>query len=95
MKEIIMGEEEIKKVSNPPGLITDELWDAIEESYGSQKKVRIEVDGEEDLAALPAIYLAPSGTNVLYGLPSRGIVLVKVGNDEKDKVLSFLKKMEE
>jgi len=95
MKEIMMGEEEIKKVSNPPGLITDELWNAIKDSYESQKKIRIEVDGEEDLAALPAIYLAPLGTAVLYGLPSRGIVFVKVGNDEKNKVLSFLKKMEE
>jgi len=95
IKKFIKGEEEVRKISNPPGLITDELWDAIKESYGSHKKVRIEVEGEEDLAALPAIYLSPPGTTVLYGLPSRGIVLVKVSNDEKNKVLSFLKKMEE
>jgi len=95
IKKFVKGEEEVRKISNPPGLITDELWDAIKESYSSQKKVRIEIDGEEDLAALPAIYLAPLGTTVLYGLPSRGIVLVKVGNNEKNKVLSFLKKMEE
>jgi len=89
------GEAEVKKITNPPGVITDELWNAVEESYASEKNIRIEIEGEEDLAALPAICLAPSGTTVLYGLPSRGIVLVKVGNDEKNKVLSFLKKMEE
>ncbi len=89
------GDATVKKVRNPPKEITEELWNAIEESYKSDRKVRIEVDGEEDLAALPAIYLAPYGTVVIYGLPSKGIVFVKVGEYEKNKVLSFLKKMEE
>ena len=85
----------VVNVSNPPGEITDEMWNAIERSYESGGKVRIEVDGEEDLAALPAICLAPDGTAVLYGLPSQGIVFVKVSDYERNKVLSFLKKMEE
>ena len=86
---------EVVGVVNPPGKITDEMWNAVEKAYKSDVKVRIEVEGEEDLAALPAICLAPDGTSVLYGLPSRGIVFVKVGDYERNKVLSFLKKMEE
>jgi len=89
------GNEDVRKVRNPQREITDELWNTIETSYAREKRVIIEVEGEEDLAALPAIYLAPLGTTVVYGLPSQGIVFVRVGNDEKNKVLSFLKKMEE
>ncbi len=95
-KSVIRSVEgDVVNVSNPPGEITDEMWNAIKHSYESGGRVRIEVDGEEDLAALPAICLAPDGTSVLYGLPSEGIVFVKVGDYERNKVLSFLKKMEE
>ena len=95
IKDIIKsGSEAVRKVRNPPKEITDELWDAIEKSYADNKKVRIEVEGEEDLASLPAICLAPTGTTVMYGLPSKGIAFVEVGDAERSKVLSFLKKME-
>ncbi|MEA2054583.1 MAG: DUF359 domain-containing protein [Candidatus Thermoplasmatota archaeon] len=96
LKNIIReGNEKVKKVRNPQKKITDDLWNAIEEAYARNEKVRIEVEGEDDLAALPAICLAPPDTTVMYGLPSRGIVFVEVGDDERKKVWSFLKKMEE
>jgi uncharacterized protein (UPF0218 family) len=82
------------KVRNPPAVITDELWDAIERAFDFPRPVRIEVEGEEDLAALPAIILAPAQTTVVYGLPGRGIVCVKVGPSEKKRVEEFLKEME-
>ena len=82
------------KVCNPPAVITDELWGAIEQAFDFSTPVRIEVDGEEDLAALPAIILAPAHTTVVYGLPGRGIMCVKVGPAEKKRVEEFLKKME-
>jgi len=63
--------------------------------YALDEPVTIEVEGEEDLSALPAIYLAPNDTTVLYGLPSRGIVVVEVGKKEREKVWKFLKQMEE
>ncbi len=86
--------EEVIKVRNPPGMITRELWRAIATSYTKNKKVLIEVEGEEDLAALPAIYLAPSNTTVIYGLPSVGMVVVKVGEKERKIVDRFLKGLE-
>jgi len=86
--------EEIIKVRNPPGVITRELWNAIATSYAKNKKMLIEVEGEEDLAALPAIYLAPDNTTVIYGLPSIGMVMVKVGEKERKRVDKFLKEIE-
>jgi uncharacterized protein (UPF0218 family) len=66
---------------NPPATITRELWDALESAMlrvNTGERVLLEVDGEEDLAAIPAILLAPDGAKVLYGMPDRGIVVVTV-----------------
>jgi len=86
--------EKVIKVKNPAGMITRELWNAIATAYSLQKQTLIEVDGEEDLAALPAIYLAPSDTTVIYGLPSEGMVVVRVEEKERKRVEEFLKEIE-
>ncbi len=87
--------EKIVKVKNPAGAITDGLWDAIDKSIKnmSEKKYRIEVDGEEDLASLVAIYLAPTYATVIYGLPDKGVLLVKANQVHKAKVEEILNKM--
>ncbi len=82
------------KAKNPAGMITRELWNAIATAYAMNEKVLIEVEGEEDMAALPAIYLAPENTTVIYGLPSKGMVIVNVGEKERKKVGEFLKEIE-
>ena len=51
------------KVPNPAGTITEELWEAIVSGIAADRRALIEVDGEEDLAALPAILLAPEGAS--------------------------------
>ena len=94
-KKILANGKKTIKVKNPPGKITSELWNAVATGYALDEPVTIEVEGEEDLSALPAIYLAPNDTTVLYGLPSRGIVVVEVGKKEREKVWKFLKQMEE
>jgi uncharacterized protein (UPF0218 family) len=83
------------KVRNPAGMITKELWMAISESIPLERKVRIEVDGEEDLATLPCISLAQNGSQVAYGLPDQGLVLVDVDDDSKNHVRRILEKMRE
>jgi len=90
----IGNDEKVLKVKNPPGMITDELWNAIKKAYEMKGRIRIEVEGEEDLAALPTILMAPAGANVIYGLPSHGMVVVKVGEKEKEVVRKFIEKME-
>jgi len=85
--------EEPVHVKNPPGTITSELWSAIEKACSDENDTLIFVDGEEDLATLPAILLAPAATLVLYGMPDEGVVVVRV-DEAKEKVKELLKKME-
>jgi hypothetical protein len=89
--------EKVFKAKNPPGALSEELWKSIEKSYkivNKEKKcVRIEVDGEDDLAALPAIYLAPISTTIIYGMPDKGISLVEVTDENKKQVKIALEKM--
>ena len=87
-----IGDKRVKVV-NHPGTISDELWKAIKDSIGSGDNVRIEVDGEEDLASLAAISLSKIGTKVIYGMPDKGMVVVDVNQQEKKRANSFLKRM--
>ncbi len=83
------------KVRNPPGAITRELWSTIYRALPSEEKVRIEVDGEEDLATLPCISLAEKGSLVAYGLPDQGLVVVDVDDASRNRVRKILEKMRE
>jgi len=82
-------------VKNPSGCISDDLWRVIETAYKVLEKnsLRIEVIGEEDLAALPAIFLAPRDVTIIYGLPNKGVVVVKATEENKRKVKEILDKM--
>jgi uncharacterized protein (UPF0218 family) len=78
-------------VKNPPGVITDELQETIKRAFQLVKsgfRVLILVDGEEDLAAIPSILMAPPGSLVLYGQPGEGLVVCEV-----DKVIDKVKQM--
>ncbi len=73
--------ENILKAKNPAGTISKNLWETIEESIKLAEEgdnQLIIVDGEEDLAVLPCILLAPSNTVVLYGQPNEGLVVLNV-----------------
>lgn len=88
------GENRIE-IDNPKGTITDELWDAIKHAYKNVNKIslRIEVRGEEDLASLAAIYLAPPDVTIIYGLPDKGVLVVKPTEKNKNTVKEVLDKM--
>lgn len=78
---------------SPAGTLTRDIWVALDEAFKSGERVRIEVLGEEDLAALAAIDLAPEGTAVLYGMPDAGVVLVWVDARAKAVVRSLIDRM--
>ena len=82
-------------IKNPPKCISNDLWEAIETAYRNIEKdpLRIEIEGEEDLAALPAILLAPRDVTIIYGLPNKGVVIVKAVEKNKRKVKEILDKM--
>jgi hypothetical protein len=82
-------------VQNPPATISDDLWNVIEMAYENLEMgpLRIEIDGEEDLASLAAIYLAPSDVTIIYGLPDKGVLVVKPTRENKKFVKEVIDKM--
>ncbi len=80
-------------IENPPGMLTKELIDALSKAIESDIPTQIIVQGEEDLAALPAILLAPEPSVVIYGFPEKGAVLVKVTDSKKKEIKDILDRM--
>ena len=96
MKQTIQGYPcQRIQVNNPPGTISDELWQTLQTVFHNLQNgpFCIEVNGEEDLASLAAIALAPRGVTVIYGLPNKGVVVVKATPAHKKKVFEVLQKM--
>ena len=81
------------QVRNPPGKITRALWKAVRDAVNGKDQIKVEVSGEEDLAALVAIALAPDGTHVIYGLPKRGLMVVRVDDGARELAVNAIKKM--
>ncbi|MGZ7095254.1 MAG: GTP-dependent dephospho-CoA kinase family protein [Methanobacterium sp.] len=83
------------KAVNPPGTITDELWATVKKAFsiGEKSDVLIVVDGEEDLAVIPCVLMAPDSSIILYGQPGEGIVLVET-DKVKEKAKELLNKFE-
>ena len=81
-------------VENPAATLTSELLDALERGLRAPEATLIEVVGEEDLAALPAMILAPDGAAVCYGQPRRGVVVVVITPEVRTRAREILTKME-
>ncbi len=92
IKKIVNGYKvPTKHVRNPPATITDELQEALKKAA---PPVKIVVDGEEDLAVLPALLAAPVGSVVAYGQPGKGIVLVEATGEKKREIEKILRRFE-
>jgi len=81
------------RVKNPAATVSKDLIDLIQDSLNSDEHVKIVVEGEEDLATLPAILYAPMGSVVVYGQPNEGSVLVDVTPERKQHIEEFMKRM--
>lgn len=79
------------RVRNPAASITREAWDAIRLGLQHDEgPVRVVVEGEEDLLGIPCFLEAPNGSVVLYGMPDRGVVVVRVDAAFKKRVADLL-----
>ncbi len=77
-------------VKNKKGEISDDLWKGIEVAL-RELPHRIRVVGEEDLAALAVMALAPTGSSVVYGLFDKNkVLLVHITEHVKDKALKLI-----
>ena len=82
------------EVCNPPGMLTAQLFKAIARKVTNIGGL-IHVDGEEDLAVLPCIALAPEGYTVVYGDPGAGaMVRVEVNDGARREALELMDCME-
>ena len=82
------------RVRNPPGTITNEALDGIAQAVKERDgSVRVVVEGEEDLLAIAAVAAAPIGSNIYYGQPLVGVVLVRVDRAAKRRNGEILKEM--
>jgi uncharacterized protein (UPF0218 family) len=68
------------RVINPAGTLTPELYNIFETI---KIPAKIIVEGEDDLATLPAVLTAPIGSIVAYGQPNEGMILVEVDEQKK------------
>ena len=86
------------KVINEQGTISREavrvFLKALDLYFQAGEKQMIIVEGEEDLLALPAILLSPLGAVVLYGQFDQGVVVNKVDEAKKAKILSLLQRFQ-
>ena len=80
---------------NPPGGITDEAWDAIKLAIEQKGRTKVIVDGEEDLLTVVTVLSAPEDALVVYGQPHKGVVVVKVTEETREKMQHIMDAMEE
>ena len=81
------------KAKNPPGSITKALWCEAARAVSLKKSVRIKIDGEDDLAVLPFLILAPLGSYVLYGQPGKGLVCSHVDKKKRKEAAGILRRI--
>lgn len=81
------------KCTNPAGAISTQAVKTINEALKFTEPVLINVDGEEDLLALPLFAKAPDGSVVLYGQPLEGMVIVKISSAKRKRARDLMKKI--
>jgi uncharacterized protein (UPF0218 family) len=81
-------------IANPQSTITDDLLEAIATALADPGPTVIVVDGEEDLASLPAVLSIPDGGSVVYGQPDEGMVLVPVEDGVRERCRALIGRMQ-
>jgi len=83
------------RVRNPAATISASLIMEVRQALSRSGSTKILVDGEEDLAALACVALAPEGACIIYGYPGKGVVLVRNDRETIMKARSLMSRMEE
>ncbi|NLT36954.1 MAG: DUF359 domain-containing protein [Methanomassiliicoccus sp.] len=83
------------KVANPAGQISAELVREIARAFDRNVPTKVLVEGEEDLAALVCAAMAPIGSCLVFGIPGKGMALLKIDQNAADQARSLIYSMEE
>jgi uncharacterized protein (UPF0218 family) len=79
--------------TNPAGMISDKAIEVLQKALEASTPIRIKVQGEEDLLALPLFAMAPKGSVVLYGQPLEGMVLVNINEEKQSQAKELMNKI--
>jgi len=84
------------KAVNPAGHITEDMVEKLFNAVKLAKstKVKVYIEGEEDLAVMPLVTLLPKGSLIIYGQPNEGVVALDVDEEKKVLIFNLLEKME-
>lgn len=94
--DAITGFDREVTVDNPPATLTGELVTALQAAIqrAGDETTLIVVEGEEDLATLPALVAAPLETSIVYGQPGEGMVLTEVERGSRNRARDLLSRMD-
>lgn len=81
-------------VFNRPAVLSRELLIELRAAVLRDRPTLLRVEGEEDLATVPALVVAPLGASVVYGQPDEGMVLVEVTEAVKREMHDLLSRMD-
>lgn len=83
----------LKKAKNAAGTLNYKSYLALLSLIHLKAKPAVlQIDGEEDLLALFAIYLAPLGSLIVYGQPNEGMVVVEVTEERKVEIKGYIER---
>jgi uncharacterized protein (UPF0218 family) len=74
-------------------MISDKAIEVLQKALEASTPIRIKVQGEEDLLALPLFAMAPKGAVVLYGQPLEGMVLVNINEEKQSQAKELMNKI--
>ena len=94
VREAVGGFDHRRTVENSPATITGALLDALVGALAESGTTLVVVDGEEDLATLPATLAVPDDASVVYGQPDEGMVLVTADADARERCRTLLTGMD-
>ena len=94
VREAVAGFDDRLEAANPAATLSTTLLEALGEAVRRPGSVVVAVDGEEDLAALPAVLVAPDGAAVVYGQPGEGMVLAAVDDARRERCRELLTAMD-
>ena len=83
-----------REATNPAATLSASMLRTFREALEAAEPTAIDVDGEEDLVALPAIAIAPEGASVVYGQPGEGMVHVRVDEEVRERARGLLERMD-
>ena len=88
----IMAAKELR-CSNPPGSISKEAFSVLYQALTMRGPIKVIVNGEEDMLALPIIAIADDKAVVLYGQPLEGMVVVNINPEMQAKAKNLMERM--